>query len=39
MAKAHIENRIAKLKTNIVENAKIIKKWERMFRNLEKNNA
>ena len=39
MTKAHIENRIAKLKTNIVENAKIIKKWERMLRNLEKNNA
>lgn len=39
MNKEHIENRIAKLKANQPENAKIIKKWERMFRNLEKNNA
>ena len=29
--KSQIENRIAKLKTNPVENAKLIKKWERML--------
>lgn len=28
----HIENRIAKLKTNPVENANIIRKWERKLR-------
>lgn len=28
----HIENRIAKLKTNSVENANIIKKWKRKLR-------
>lgn len=27
-----IENRIAKLKTNPIENAKLIKKWERYLR-------
>lgn len=29
MTKLHIENRIAHLKNNPVENAKLIKKWER----------
>lgn len=28
----HIENRIAMLKINPVENAKLIKKWERYLR-------
>ena len=31
-SKSYIEMRIAKLKTNPVENANIIKKWERMLR-------
>lgn len=35
MTKLHIENRIAKLKTNPVENANLIKKWERMLRRIE----
>lgn len=35
MEKLRIENRIAKLKTKPVENAKIIKKWERKLRKLE----
>ena len=30
--KAQIENRIEKLKTNPVENANLIRKWERMLR-------
>ena len=35
-----IKNRIAKLKTNPVENARLIKKWERKLRKLtEENNA
>lgn len=33
--KAQIENRITKLKTNPVENANLIKKWERMLRKAE----
>ena len=33
--KAHIETRIAKLQTNPVENAKLIKKWERYLRRAE----
>ena len=33
--KAQIENRIAKLKTNPVENANLIRKWERMLRRVE----
>lgn len=36
MTKLHIENRIAKLKTNPVENANLIKKWERLLRRVEK---
>ena len=32
MNKERIENRIAKLKNNPVENAKLIKKWERLLR-------
>lgn len=32
-SKQAIENRIAKLKNNPVENAKLIKKWERILRN------
>ena len=35
-SKSYIEQRIAKLKTNPVENANIIKKWERMLRKAEK---
>ena len=35
-SKSYIENRIAKLKTNPVENANIIKKWERLLRRAEK---
>lgn len=31
--RAEIELRIAKLKTNPIENAKLIKKWERILRN------
>lgn len=33
--KTQIENRIAKLKTNPVENANLICKWERMLRKAE----
>lgn len=33
--KAYIETRIAKLQTNPVENAKLIKKWERYLRRAE----
>ena len=33
--KTQIENRIAKLKTNPVENANLIRKWERMLRKVE----
>ena len=33
--KAQIENRIAKLKTNPVENANLIHKWERLLRRTE----
>ena len=33
--KTRIENRIAKLKTNPVENANLIRKWERMLRRCE----
>lgn len=36
--KNHIETRIAKLKVNPVENAKLIKKWERYLRRVENNN-
>lgn len=36
MNKLHIENRIAKLNTNPVENARLIKKWERMLRRVTK---
>ena len=35
-SKSYIEQRIAKLKTNPVENANIIKKWERLLRRAEK---
>jgi hypothetical protein len=31
-SKSYIENRINKLKQNPVENANLIKKWERMLR-------
>lgn len=34
-SKSYIENRIAKLKTNPVENARLIKKWERILRKAE----
>lgn len=34
--KSYIEVRIAKLKGNPVENANLIKKWERMLRRAEK---
>lgn len=34
MIKIHIENRIAKLRINPVENAKLIKKWERKLRKM-----
>ena len=34
-SKSYIEQRIAKLKTNPVENAKLIKKWERLLRRAE----
>ena len=34
--KSYIEIRIAKLKSNPVENANLIKKWERMLRRVEK---
>lgn len=34
--KSYIEVRIAKLKSNPVENANLIKKWERMLRRVEK---
>ena len=34
--KSAIENRIAKLKTNPVENANLIKKWERLLRRVDK---
>ena len=34
--KSYIENRIAKLKTNPVENANLIKKWERLLRRVDK---
>lgn len=30
-----VENRIAKLQTNPVENAKLIKKWQRLYRRLK----
>lgn len=33
--KSYIEQRIAKLKTNPVENANLIKKWERLLRRAE----
>ena len=33
--KAEIENRITKLKNKPVENAKLIRKWERMLRRTE----
>ena len=33
--KSYIENRIAKLKTNPVENSNLIKKWERLLRRTE----
>lgn len=35
MTKLHIENRIRKLMMNPVENARLIKKWERMLRRVE----
>lgn len=31
----NIENRIAKLQTNPVENAKLIKKWQRLYRKMK----
>lgn len=31
----HVENRIAKLKTNPIENASLIRKWERILRKCE----
>ena len=34
-SKSYIEQRIAKLKTNPVENANLIKKWERLLRRTE----
>ncbi len=34
-SKSYIESRIAKLKNNPVENARLIKKWERMLRKAE----
>ena len=34
-SKSYIEQRIRKLETNPVENAKLIKKWQRMFRKAE----
>ena len=34
-SKSYIEQRIAKLKTNPVENANLIRKWERMLRRVE----
>ena len=34
-AKSYIEKRIAKLKTNPVENANLIRKWERYLRQVE----
>lgn len=33
--KSYIENRIAKLKANPVENANLIRKWERYLRRVE----
>ena len=36
MNKLKIENRIESLKKNPVENAKLIKKWERLLRRAEK---
>lgn len=33
MTKLYIENRLARLKTNPAENARLIKKWERILRN------
>ena len=35
MTKLHVENRIARLKRNPVENDKLIKKWERLLRKIE----
>ena len=34
-SKSYIEQRIAKLKTNPVENAYLIRKWERLLRRAE----
>lgn len=34
-SKSYIEQRIAKLKTNPVENANLIRKWERLLRRAE----
>ena len=34
-SKSYIEQRIAKLKTNPVENANLIRKWERTLRKTE----
>ena len=31
----YVENRIAKLKTNPIENANLIRKWERILRKCE----
>lgn len=33
--KTQIENRIAKLKTKPIENANLIRKWERLLRKVE----
>lgn len=33
--KTYVENRIARLKGKPVENAKLIKKWERLLRRIE----
>ena len=38
MEKLFIENRIERLKRNPVENAKLIKKWERKLRQVAKEN-
>ena len=34
-SKSYIEQRIAKLKINPIENANLIRKWERMLRKAE----
>ena len=39
MDRMYIENRIAKLKIKPVENAKLIKKWERKLRQWDREHA